>query len=365
MKKLLLFLLFFCFVLNVEAISIGTKSITFDKEVKTNSKFIATVNINYNELFKDSTDTYGILGILYEIIYDEDILDITDVADNGWKNEAYVDSNNKRKYVLSTITENINNKCIDNTLYCGNYNLKLTFYIKNTDQKETKIKLGRIVTYIYKVNEEYNENNIDEIYEDNIISFPLTIIKNSDSSKKEEPKSIVEEKTKPNEKIVVTTKKKSDNTTNKTTTTTKVVEPNKDNNNALLKDINIKDYNLRFKKYQYEYTLIINKDVNNLSITVTPDDELAKYEIKGADDLKKNNYKVLIGVTAQNGDKKEYIINAKFKENNKILAKLKKTYEDNKKILLATGGILILLLTLIIIIKVRYNHKLDKALDHL
>jgi len=77
--------------------------------------------------------------------------------------------------------------------------------------------------------------------------------------------------------------------------------------NNLIKELTIENYNIGFDKARYEYNLKIKKETS-LDISVLLEDEFATYEIIGNENLK-NKSKIIIKVTAENGDIKEYVIN--------------------------------------------------------
>lgn len=85
--------------------------------------------------------------------------------------------------------------------------------------------------------------------------------------------------------------------------------------NNYIKSLKIKGYDLSFNKKTYNYTLTIKEDYLNFDIKL--DNKNATYEIEGNDNLK-NGSKVIIKVTAENGDTKEYTIEIK-KETNLII----------------------------------------------
>lgn len=84
--------------------------------------------------------------------------------------------------------------------------------------------------------------------------------------------------------------------------------------NKDLKELEVENHKIYFYKERTSYKLLLEEGENTLNITAVPDDEKAKVEITGADDLKENDYTVTIKVTAENGNSKEYTIKAEFKE---------------------------------------------------
>ena len=84
--------------------------------------------------------------------------------------------------------------------------------------------------------------------------------------------------------------------------------------NKNLKELVVEDHEIYFYKDRTEYSVLINEGVNTLNVKAVAEDEKAKVEIKGADDLKENDYLVTVKVTAENGNSKEYNIKAEFKK---------------------------------------------------
>lgn len=87
----------------------------------------------------------------------------------------------------------------------------------------------------------------------------------------------------------------------------------KDNNTSLSK-IEIQGYNIEFKPDVTEYSLKINKSDKTLDMIVETESDLSTYEIKNNTNLK-NKSKVVITVTAENGDTKDYTITIKKSSN--------------------------------------------------
>ena len=87
----------------------------------------------------------------------------------------------------------------------------------------------------------------------------------------------------------------------------------KDNNTSLSK-IEIQGYNIEFKPDVTEYVLKINKSDKTLDMIVETESDLSTYEIKNNTNLK-NKSKVVITVTAENGDTKDYTITIKKSSN--------------------------------------------------
>lgn len=145
------------------------------------------------------------------------------------------------------------------------------------------------------------------------------------------------------------------------------VSSNKD-----LKSLTIENHEIYFNSDRTKYKVVVEKDENSLKINAVKDDSKAKVKIVGADNLKANNYKVTITVTAQNGTTKEYIIEAEVKKEIKeekekdFFDGIKKWWESlgiqNELIMGVAIGIVVFILLIFIIKKVK-DRKIDKTMD--
>ena len=145
------------------------------------------------------------------------------------------------------------------------------------------------------------------------------------------------------------------------------VSSNKD-----LKSLTIENHEIYFNSDRTKYKVVVEKDENSLKINAVKDDSKAKVKIVGADNLKANNYKVTITVTAQNGTTKEYIIEAEVKKEIKeekekdFFDGIKKWWESlgiqNELIIGVAIGIVVFILLIFIIKKVK-DRKIDKTMD--
>lgn len=70
-----------------------------------------------------------------------------------------------------------------------------------------------------------------------------------------------------------------------------------------------------FNKNTTQYLLIVDKNVNDINVTATPEDNNAKVNISGNKNLQIGNNKIIITVTAQNGSQKLYTIDVTKTEN--------------------------------------------------
>lgn len=106
-----------------------------------------------------------------------------------------------------------------------------------------------------------------------------------------------------------------------------------------------------------EYKVVLTEDIEKLEINVTTENENAKVEITGNDDLKGENNEIKIKVTAEDKTTTQtYTIKVEKKQNkdedeNKVIVK-----EENKKPAIIAIGV-ILVIIIILIIKIRINNK--------
>ncbi len=140
-------------------------------------------------------------------------------------------------------------------------------------------------------------------------------------------------------------------------------------NNKFLKKLEIDNYDISFDKYKYNYDIVVEDEVNSLNIKAELQNSNAKYTITGNDDLKKNNNKVIIEVTAENGDKNIYTIYVK--KESEITANVdeqsnfkKATINVDKKYV-KTGFIVILVIVFIILVSFIVRKINDKKIDKL
>lgn len=109
--------------------------------------------------------------------------------------------------------------------------------------------------------------------------------------------------------------------------TVKTPEPEKpkntDNN---LKSLSIEGVNLtpEFNKDTLEYTVELESDVTKVTINAEKNDSKASISGTGEREVQEGNNKLEIVVTAENGSKKTYTINAVVKEKNPIVVKVGK-----------------------------------------
>lgn len=368
MKKLLISLFIFTsFILNVSAITIKDKSITGPSKTKMGETITVEFNINFDGINKSSMDTEGIWLAGFDLEFDHNFFAVKSIDSPGWISAIYED--NDEYSVMSFPDENYPDKCQDGYLNCGNYNLKIDFYVKDSDLNASAIVMGEAGAGLFKLKEntnEYDTNDLNLITDTSKKDIQI-IIEEDEEVVIEEIPSIIEEEI-PNIKKLeikepIATKKSSTKTTKKAEPTTN--NEKKNNDNVYLKSLEVEGYKIKFKKYYADYVIYIDDNVNKLNVKAVAEDEKATVEIIGADNLSENGNKVLVKVTSSNEVVRVYTIRTRLKEENTLLIKLKDALEKNKTLLLISGGIIIALIMLIVILKASYNRKLDKALNHL
>lgn len=141
----------------------------------------------------------------------------------------------------------------------------------------------------------------------------------------------------------------------------------KKSNNKYIKTLTIENYNINFNKEVNNYNLVVENDVNSLKINVELEDSKATYKIKGAYNLHESNYKVLIVVTAENGEKNTYTINVNQNKKDEIVtSKEDESFKlDSRYIKLGIiiGGVILIVIIIICIINHVNNKKIDKAFE--
>lgn len=125
--------------------------------------------------------------------------------------------------------------------------------------------------------------------------------------------------------------------------------------NTKLSKLEIEDYDISpsFNPEILEYKVILSENIEKLKIDATTENENAKIDISGNDDLKSENNEIKIKVTAEDKTTTQtYIIKIEKKENkNEVIVK-----EENKKPALIAIGI-IMIIIIILIIKIKINNK--------
>ncbi len=143
--------------------------------------------------------------------------------------------------------------------------------------------------------------------------------------------------------------------------------------NNYLKSIKINNDHINFNKNQNNYEITINPNINKLNLEIELEDSKATYNIIGADNLLENDYKVLIEVTSESGDKNTYTINVKINEydevvdsGDKIEANEKENFKiDKKYIIMGIIGLSVIVVIIVVVAIISYhnNKKMDRIWD--
>ncbi len=361
-------LLFLIPIISVKAASITNVGISGTDSVTTGSEFSLSFSMNYSGIDKGSSNTMGIGGVIFELSFDNSVFSVISASSNGFRMEkAELEG---KYYVISTINESgLSNKCVDGILHCTNYSATITFFVKDTEKTSSNISIRDGNAVLFKVNSDYEEDDAVIITSPSESTHVVNIVKGN-STTIEEPKSIISNSnsnpknaiSKVETKVSKVKQNKKDDATKTSTTKMQV---SKSNNN--LTSLKIKNHRINFDKDKLDYKVIVKENENNIDVEAVTEDEKASVVITGADDLKKNDYKVLVEVTAQDGSKKTYTINAEQSNKMKITKKQEKTrIKINKntiKIIIITLGIVLIFGITFFIISHKNNKKLDKMLD--
>ena len=229
---------------------------------------------------------------------------------------------------------------------------------KNNNLKSLSIDKGSIAfdknttSYLIKVEHDINEVNITAISEDTKATISGT--------GKKTLKDYVNEF-----KIVV----KAENESTKTYII-KVARKDEQGNYGKLstdnsvKSISITGYDIKFNKDTKKYNVLVDEDVNEIELIVTPNDSKSTVSVENNTELKTGLNKVTVKVTAENGDINEYLFNVyKIGEDKKEEIKpieKETTEEDKLNTWLIVSGVefVVILILLISLIKKR-KKKID------
>lgn len=302
-----------------------TLKITFDlnKIEYDNFKIVLNSNINNNELFTDDNVTINEESNAVVINIDKSKLNLNKI-EMSYVVPENAEINSKIQLNAKIVVE----EELESQDYEGN--------VTTTKQEKTVLEENKNVTIVEKSNSENetetenkDNNKTDDIKTENEASSDK---KQNDSKENEDQDSKKqEESNKPNNAQVPTSNSNSNNKSNgfsnnssnksMTTVTTKNGE-NKEtaiyngSNNNYLKKLKVKgiSLNTKFNKENTSYFINVT-DTSSLKITATAEDDEAKVVITGNDSIKQGTNKILIAVTAENGDVRYYRIFVNCTEN--------------------------------------------------
>ncbi len=342
---------------SIQAVSIDSSSITGVEQQAIGKEFTLDFRINLADMDMYTYDTTGVIIVQYEILFNDDVFILTEIEGmSGWDNKVYKE--NGRYFVYSEVGANIANHCIDNLAFCGNVlQTRLKFFVKDTTFPTSDIKMGEIQLAIIQLKEDYNYTN-DDI---GVIMSKSNEVKTIKIKEKNGGTTVTE-----HQSIIESTKPKSniENEINHG-----LAQTQKKNENSDLKTLSVENAEIPFEKTKKNYYITVEEGINQIKVEALAEDSKAKVNIIGAEDLRANNNKVTIEVTAENGNKNTYMINVKQKkkmideESEEESEKNKMWKLENKHYII--GGIIFILLLLLIIISKLKDKKLDKSLKEL
>ena len=158
-----------------------------------------------------------------------------------------------------------------------------------------------------------DENNINMAFS----GTNVTIVEKVEAPPKVEENKPKEEKpnnsnTSNNTNNNVTNNNSNNKNTNNNNNSNKSISSNTNLNSLQL---DIEGISPAFNKNTTEYFLVVDEKVNNINVSATPEDSKSNISISGNENLQLGSNKIVITVTAQNGSKKEYVINITKTEN--------------------------------------------------
>ncbi len=392
MKKKFLILLVICLLIPfrvkaIDSIMVTGSNITGPGETKVGEEVDLSFSINFSGVGDTGDHAFYIAYIEYDIECNQQVLLPTTFNHDAWNTQISGDFGRYTVYAIYDGNDAFSTQCQDE-VFCNNINTTIRFYVKQTTDVVTMVKINNVrVWYVDLLS--LDEENLEESMKNNIRQYNVAqntyksiLINQTEQTEIKEPTSQIgntqpetpkTDTIKENLETKVAPKISSTPTSNPSTNTNQPLEKS---NNNFLSLLQVKNYQLSFDKNVNDYEIEILKDVNSLNVTATPEDEKATKNIIGFDNLEANNHQVKIEVTAENGEKRTYTISAKIKDTTKenltTTNKKNKNKKKSKKLKIKLekkhyiiGGIsLFILLIIFIIIKFK-DRKIDKALKDL
>ena len=136
-----------------------------------------------------------------------------------------------------------------------------------------------------------------------------------------------------------------------------------------VKSITITNYDFNFNKDTKKYNILVDEDVSDIEINVTPNDSKASISIENNTNLKVGLNEVKVSVIAENGDKNEYLFNVyRIGEEKKeeIVPDNKVEPKKGLNIWMIISGIeLLIIIVLLLLIKKKKNNKKDNIQNNI
>lgn len=369
MKKYVLsIIIYFMFIIpiNVSAASISKLQVSGFDSVKVGDTFTQSFYVGVSGIQKGQSGL-GIGGVVFEVDFDDSILSLTNISKiDSFESQLYKEDG--KYYIISTIdeTNSFKNKCVDEVLYCADYLITLSFYVKDTYKESTKISIPEAEVVLFETDSEYEEDEAITI-SSTIPNGNTITIKKAEGEINSAPSSVVASSGSKN--IISKTEsnasnlKEKNNNNNSSKSYDKPTTKTKNTNNYLNK-LEIKNYDIKFNKEKTSYKVYIQKNINKVEIIAEPESDLSKIEIKGADNLKENDYKVNVIVTSESETKNTYTINFILDEEETTNTKKEFNYKNflkkHKTIIIIVSSIIGLLILIIMIMFGIRNRKENK-----
>lgn len=330
------------------------------------------VNLKFETNFSNvGTEDYIPVIVMYEIIYDPQVLYATTFYVEDWDSEMGESSTGKY-LVISGYEKNTSTNCREGK-YCNNTSISVDFFIQKTDLAETSLKIGQVWTvsvkssdldkYLEELEKEEENSNVNQYIETNtqILNKTQNIkIKQNGVTNIQLPKSEISgNKVQVPPQITVPNGNSNSNQQQSTSSTVK-------SDNNYLKSITIDGYPIEFKRDQMKYEIKVENNIDKLNVIVEQEDEKATVEITGADPLKEE---IQVKVTAENGSEQVYTIFVDSKEEKTEEPKKKKDIKKEVEKFasdprtLIVGGIVIAIIIICLFISTHNGRKIDKMLD--
>lgn len=131
-----------------------------------------------------------------------------------------------------------------------------------------------------------------------------------------------------------------------------------------VKSIAMTGYDIKFNKDTKKYNVLVDEDVNEIELTVTPTDSKSTVSVENNTELKAGLNKVVVKVTAENGDVNEYLFNVykigeeKQEEAKPVEKEEVKKEKDNTWLIVSGIELLVIFILLISLLKKR-KKKID------
>lgn len=347
----------------VKAFGISKVTIDAPDKVEVGSEFEVKVQMTFANLDKTSEDSLGVGQLSYYLHLDKDAFVIESIESEHWVHgaQALTEGIYSIQGVVDVEKPNKADLCINEVWNCSNYEVKLKLVAKNKVGTISPIKIDHINAYLYP---QYFTGELKDVQKN--YTFQLTPFKNikitASSSGKVEVPAAPELTPLPTTPITPPTP-----VTPTTPTAPKKEQPvtGQKSDNRHLKSITINGQSLEIQPSREEYEVQIGENQNEIEVKVELEDSKATYEVVGANNLKENNNQVKINVTAENGQRKTYIIKTIQEEvKTEPLLELPNIKMDKKTIIIGCS-IFIGLIVLILIIRKLRDRKVDKVLKDL